>query len=60
VKHIQFCRAAYNWPQPTALYSRLTTPTMKNTTSDLPPELQTFASLLDAQPPDVQEDAIEA
>ena len=28
---------------------------MKNTTSNLPPELQAFASLLDAQPPDVQE-----
>ena len=28
---------------------------MKNTASDLPPELQAFASLLDTQPPDVQE-----
>jgi len=28
---------------------------MKNTASDLPPELQAFASLLDAQPTDVQE-----
>jgi len=28
---------------------------MKNTTTDLPPELQAFASLLDAQPPRVQE-----
>jgi len=28
---------------------------MKNTTSNLPPKLQAFASLLDAQPPDVQE-----
>jgi len=28
---------------------------MKNTTSDLPPELQAFASLLDAQSLDVQE-----
>ena len=28
---------------------------MKNATSDLPPSLQAFASLLDAQPPDVQE-----
>jgi len=28
---------------------------MKNTTSDLPPKLQAFASLLDAQPTDVQE-----
>ena len=30
-------------------------PTMKDTTNDLPPKLQTFASLLDAQPPEVQE-----
>ena len=29
--------------------------TMKNTTSDLPLELQAFTSLLDAQPPEVQE-----
>lgn len=28
---------------------------MKNTTNDLPPELQPLASLLDAQPPKVQE-----
>jgi len=28
---------------------------MKNTTADLPPKLQAFASLLDAQPPEVQE-----
>ncbi len=28
---------------------------MKNTTSNLPPKLQPFASLLDAQPPEVQE-----
>ena len=28
---------------------------MNNTTNDLPPKLQTFASLLDAQPPAVQE-----
>jgi len=28
---------------------------MKNRTNDLPPNLQSFASLLDAQPPDVQE-----
>jgi len=28
---------------------------MKNTTDNLPPNLQSFASLLDAQPPDVQE-----
>lgn len=28
---------------------------MKNPTTDLPPELQAFASLLDAQPPEVQE-----
>jgi hypothetical protein len=28
---------------------------MKNTTSNLPLELQTFASLLDAQLPEVQE-----
>lgn len=28
---------------------------MKNTTADLPPKLQAFASLLDAQSPDVQE-----
>ena len=28
---------------------------MKNPTSDLPPELQAFASLLDTQPPEVQE-----
>jgi len=28
---------------------------MKNTTSDLPPELQAFASLLDVQSPEVQE-----
>lgn len=28
---------------------------MTNTTDDLPPELQAFASLLDAQPPDIQE-----
>ena len=28
---------------------------MKTTTSDLPPELQAFTSLLDAQPPEVQE-----
>jgi len=28
---------------------------MKNVTSDLPPELQPFASPLDAQPPEVQE-----
>ena len=28
---------------------------MKNTTSDLPPKLQAFASLLDTQPPEVQE-----
>ena len=28
---------------------------MKNTTDNLPPKLQAFASLLDAQPPDVQE-----
>ena len=28
---------------------------MKNTTSNLPPKLQAFASLLDAQPPEVQE-----
>jgi len=27
---------------------------MKNSTSDLPPELQAFASLLDAQPSEVQ------
>ena len=55
MKHIQFRRAAYNWPQPTALYSEPTTPTMKNTPNDLPPELQAFASLLNAQPPEVQE-----
>ena len=30
-------------------------PTMKTTTSDFPPKLQPFASLLDAQPPEVQE-----
>ena len=28
---------------------------MKNTTNNLPPELQPFASLLDAQPPEVQQ-----
>ena len=28
---------------------------MKTTTSDFPPKLQPFASLLDAQPPEVQE-----
>ena len=28
---------------------------MKNPTTDLPPKLQAFASLLDAQPPGVQE-----
>ena len=28
---------------------------MKNTTTNLPPKLQPFASLLDAQPPEVQE-----
>jgi len=28
---------------------------MKKTNSDLPPKLQTFTSLLDAQPPEVQE-----
>ena len=28
---------------------------MTNTTNDLPPELQIFAFLLDAQPPEVQE-----
>ena len=28
---------------------------MKNPTSDLPPNLQPFASLLNAQPPEVQE-----
>ena len=28
---------------------------MNNTSSDFPPELQAFASLLDAQPPEVQE-----
>ena len=28
---------------------------MKNTHNDLPPNLQAFAQLLDAQPPDVQE-----
>jgi len=28
---------------------------MKNATSDLPPQLQVFASLLAAQPPEVQE-----
>ncbi|MBL7208956.1 MAG: hypothetical protein ISS52_02535 [Dehalococcoidia bacterium] len=28
---------------------------MNNTTKALPPELQAFASLLDAQPPEVQE-----
>ena len=28
---------------------------MKNTTSNLPPEFQSVASLLDAQPPQVQE-----
>ena len=28
---------------------------MKNTTSNLPPDLKAFASLLDAQPPEVQE-----
>ena len=28
---------------------------MKNTTTDLPPELQAFASLFDAQPPEVQD-----
>jgi len=28
---------------------------MKNTTSDPPPNLQTFTALLDAQPPEVQE-----
>lgn len=28
---------------------------MKNRTTDLPPELQALASLLDAQPTDVQE-----
>ena len=28
---------------------------MKNTTSALPPNLQPFASLLNAQPPEVQE-----
>jgi len=28
---------------------------MKNTTNALPPKLQSFASLLDAQPPEVQE-----
>ena len=55
MKHVQFRRAAYNWPQPTALCSEPTTPTMKNTTNDLPPELQAFASLLDAHPPDVQQ-----
>ena len=27
---------------------------MKNAIRDLPPDLQTFASLLDAQPPEVQ------
>jgi len=31
------------------------TPTMKTTTNNLPPNLQPFASLLDAQPPEVQE-----
>ena len=33
----------------------LTECNMKNPTSDLPLELQPFASLLDAQPPEVQE-----
>ncbi len=28
---------------------------MKNTTNDLPPQLQAFAQLLDTQPPEVQE-----
>jgi len=37
------------------LYSQAPTPTTKTTTSDLPPELQAFASLLDTQPPEVQE-----
>ena len=37
------------------LHSEGTTPTMKNTTDNLPPKLQPFASLLDAQPPEVQE-----
>ncbi len=35
-------------------FSVVPTLTVTKTTSDLPPELQAFASLLDAQPPDVQ------
>ena len=36
-------------------FSVVSTLTMTKTTSDLPPELQAFASLLDTQPPEVQQ-----
>jgi len=38
-----------------SLQLEITPPTMKNIPSNLPPELQSFASLLDVQPPTVQE-----